>query len=170
MRRLFFALLPDAETIRAIDYHTHQYSSLTGKKVKPENYHITILFLGNVDEKTHDGVLVACDSIQSGRLTLEIDEAGYWSKQGILWLGPQETSIDLLNLVDETRQAVNRKNLPMKKTQYHPHITLMRNVKTAPQHPLVKPFSWEANSFSLVQSYTHPEGVQYRELACWPLL
>lgn len=170
MRRLFFALLPDAETIRAIDYHTNQYSSLIGKKVKPENYHITLLFLGNVDEKTLDGLLVAGDALQLNGFNIEIDEAGYWSKPGILWLGPRETPFNLMNLVDETRQAAGSKNLPMKKSKYHPHITLMRNVKTAPQHPVVKPFTWEANSFSLMQSFTHPEGVQYRELASWPLL
>ncbi len=120
--------------------------------------------------KTHDGLLIASDSIQPGHFELEIDEAGYWSKPGILWLGPRETPINLLNLVDKTRQAAGSKNLSMKKSKYHPHITLMRNVKTAPQHPVVKPFTWKANSFSLVQSYTHPEGVQYRELASWPLL
>jgi len=168
--RLFFGLLPGAEAIRSIQFHVDQCSEVTGKKVIADNFHITLLFLGNIENSTINNLCAECDNISASSIELTINEAGFWSKPGILWLGPEIIPAELLSLVGSLRKIARDRKLNPGKNKYHPHITLMRKVLSAPQQPIVKPFNWHAGSFSLVKSHTHPDGVQYQELASWPLL
>jgi len=168
-KRVFFALLPDAATIAAIDRHAAQYSPLAGKKVDPANYHITLRFLGHVDQRTLDALRMDCQGLHVPAITMTISDVGWWKKAGILWLGPKQIPDSLQDLVDQLSALAGQRKLPRENRPYVPHITLMRKVMAAPLHPLVKPFTWQADSFSLMESFLHPEGVEYRELESWPL-
>lgn len=167
--RIFFALLPDSDTRAAIDTHAAQYSPLTGRKVKPENYHITLLFLGAVDVRTIEALCMDCENIHLPSFTVTIARVGWWKKARILWLAPDHTPAPLADLVKTLDAYAARHRLARDRREYFPHITLMRKVADAPQQPLVRPFTWRAESFSLMQSITHPNGVEYRELARWSL-
>lgn len=168
--RLFYALLPDAGTVEAIDYHAAQFSPGTGKKVRPENYHITLLFLGNVAQRSADALCLDCDSIALPTFAFEINTPGWWQKAGILWLGPDSVPEPLQLLHDTLAAIARRQQLINKSPPYNPHITIMRKVQVAPQYPVIKPFNWQAGSFSLIQSLSLPDGVRYRELMSWELL
>lgn len=168
--RLFFALLPDAQATAAIEYHARQYSPGTGRKVSPENYHITLLFLGNVGRQHIDALCQACEGLALPAFTLDITTPGWWKKAGILWLAPEQVPTALTGLHERLAGIAAQRHIACEKRDYIPHITLMRKVVTAPQYPLVKPFTWQAREFSLMQSVTRPDGVQYQELASWPLV
>lgn len=167
--RVFFALLPDAKTRAAIDYHTVQFSPRAGSKVRPENYHITLLFLGIVDRQAIDALCIDCDNIALPPFEMTITDVGWWRKAKILWLAPAQTPPALAQLVNSLVGIAARRKVPVESRDFFPHITLMRKVTSAPQHPIVQPFPWHAESFCLMQSLTHPDGVEYRELASWPL-
>lgn len=167
--RIFFALLPDSKTLNAIEYHLAQFSPNIGKKVAPDNIHITLLFLGNVDMKNIEALCLDCDSISLPSFSLEISQAGWWQKPKILWLAPEKPVPPLNDLVSALNTAAARRQLPFSNRKYFPHITLMRKVTEAPQYPVIEPFTWTARDFCLMQSITRPEGVQYVELARWPL-
>lgn len=167
--RLFFALLPDDRTVDAINWHADQYSPRTGRKVRPENFHITLLFLGNVNAATQERLIMTCNNLHSQTFDLEISTSGWWKKAGIFWLAPEHTPAKLTALHESLVSAAGSCRLTTQKRPYAPHITIMRKVTQAPQHPLIKPFTWQAEDFSLMQSITHSDGVEYRELATWPL-
>lgn len=169
-KRVFFALLPDSDTVAAIEHHAAQYSPLSGRKVPPANYHITLLFLGNVEQRVLDALRMDCRGLHAPAVEMAISEAGWWKKAGILWLGPKQAPIELLGLVDQLNNLAGQRRLPRENRPYVPHITLMRKVSEAPLHPLIQPFTWRADSFSLMESILHPEGVEYRELESWPLI
>jgi len=168
-KRVFFSLLPDPRTMEAISFHANQYSPDTGRKVRAENFHITLLFLGNVAIQTIDKLCMDCDSLASPSFELLINSPGWWKKSGILWLGPK----DIPNALDELHQSLKslagRHRIPTDNKPYVPHITLMRKVREAPENPVVKPFTWTADSFTLMESETMPDGARYTELASWPL-
>lgn len=167
--RLFFALLPDRDTVAALDYHANQFSPGTAKKVRPENYHITLLFLGNVGRQHIEVLCTECDGIDLPAFELEISTPGWWKKAGILWLAPDSVPAPLASLHAALRAIAGRRRIAVENRPYLPHVTLMRKVSAAPQYPVIKPFTWRADSFSLVQSVTRPEGVKYSEIATWPL-
>lgn len=167
--RLFFALLPDRETQSAIQWHATQLSPNTGKPVKPDNYHITLKFLGNVDHRTAEGLCMDCDEIDISGFELSITRAGWWNKAKILWLAPESIPSPLSELAKQLDNLASKRKLPAEKKAYFPHITIMRKVAEAPQQPTVKPFTWQAHAFCLMQSFTRPEGAKYTEVARWPL-
>ena len=167
--RLFFALLPDRETISNIRFHAAQCSPDTGNLVAADNYHITLLFLGHLDPQQGEALCTDCDSINLPPFSLTIDTPGWWQKAGIFWLGPAITPAALNTLHDTLTRMAMRRQLVPDRHRFVPHITLMRQVQHPPQYPVVKPFTWRAERFSLMQSDLRPEGVRYTEIAAWPL-
>lgn len=168
--RVFFALLPDRNTVADINFHLNQFSPETGKKVRPENFHITLLFLGNVTRQHIDALCMDCDSIAVPAIDLTMTTPGWWKKAGILWLAPESIPPSLAKLHDALKTIAARRNLVHDKKEYLPHITLMRKVTAAPAYPVIRPFTWRASSFSLMQSNPRPDGVVYTELGRWPLM
>lgn len=167
--RIFFALLPDPKTVRAIDFHAAQLSPHNGRKVVPENYHITLRFLGNVAHQTIDALCLDCDAILSESFSITLDKTGWWQKPKIFWLAPSVTPPSLTALVNSVSTMAARRGIEGDNKRYFPHITLMRNVSEVPVMPVIKPFNWTATDYCLMQSITRPQGVQYRELARWAL-
>jgi 2'-5' RNA ligase len=167
--RLFFALLPDRATQASLEYHANQFSPITGRKVSPDNFHITLLFLGNIDRQFIEPLCLACDSLDMPAFSLEIDTPGWWKKAGILWLAPSETPAPLRELHAALVNIAARSHLVNEKRDYVAHITLLRKVVSAPEYPVIKPFTWRADAFSLMESVTLPDGPRYTELASWNL-
>lgn len=167
--RAFFALLPDRDTRGNIRFHAAQCSPETGNAVATDNYHITLLFLGNVAPQQLDALCVDCDGISLPPFRLTIDTPGWWQKAGIFWLGPASTPPALTTLHDTLARLAVRRQMVPDRHRFIPHITLMRQVRHAPQYPVMKPFTWQADHFSLMQSDLRPEGVRYTEIARWPL-
>ncbi len=167
--RLFFALLPDRATKSALEYHANQFSPVTGRKVCPDNFHITLLFLGNIDRHYIEPLSLACDNLELPAFSLEIDTPGWWKKAGILWLAPSATPAPLKHLHAALASIAARCHLVIEKRDYVAHITLLRKVVSAPEYPVIKPFTWRADAFSLMESVTLPDGPRYTELASWNL-
>lgn len=140
-----------------------------GRLVQPDNLHITLLFLGNVDWQTIDALCIDCDTITAPPFSLTIDHAGWWSKPKLYWLAPEQNPPALMSLVSELNKAAKRRKLITETRKYFPHITLMRKVDTLPAPPHFTPFTWPAKEYCLMQSITRREGAQYVELARWTL-
>lgn len=167
--RLFFALLPTQTERRAIEQHAAQLSPDAGRKVPPDNWHITLHFLGNVPHDKIDILCLDATAIVLPTFDFTIDDCGWWEKTGIFWLGPTHSPPALLDLSAQLGSLAARRKLTMEKRRFHPHLTLMRGVHTPPQGVLVKPFTWQAREFWLMQSEPTAGGVKYRKLESWPL-
>lgn len=167
--RLFFALLPDKPARLAIEQHVAQLSPEAGRKVTPDNWHITLHFLGEVPLDKIDVLGLDCDAISHPAFTLNIDRSSWWQKAATFWLGPSESPPPLLGLVRQLSSSAAKRKLTMEKRKYIPHVTLMRGVYDPPQGVIVRPFEWQAREFCLMQSENTSEGVKYRKLESWPL-
>jgi 2'-5' RNA ligase len=92
-RRLFVALWPDAKVRHdlAMLQTRSEIREAGGRTVLAKNIHMTLQFLGDVDAFQQQALEAALAELVFEPVTLTLDRMGYWSRPGILWLGPRKT-------------------------------------------------------------------------------
>jgi 2'-5' RNA ligase len=175
--RLFVALtLP--ETVR--HRLTGLANGLPGARwVKPENLHLTLRFLGEVNNLTAADVDDALAKIHSPGFDLGLNGIGHFGegrKLRALWVGVEATT-ELMRLQEKIEQALIRAGLPPEPRKFKPHITLAR-FKSHPggrlqtylaEHNLLRAGPIAMESFELYSSFTSADGAIYRVEASYPL-
>lgn len=168
-QRLFFALWPNDE-LRDQLYGLGQRSLPgIGRLVKRENLHITLIFLGSVDN-----TLRACAERVAARVKippfkLELDKVGYWPRARVVWAGASREPAALLGLMRHLTTGLEGCGFQAEGRPYRAHVTLARKVARRIQPSSHSPIVWSTKDFHLVESCTYPQGVQYRVVASWPL-
>lgn len=169
-RRLFFALWPEESLRQQIKRHSKSLLRHGGgRPVSLGNLHITLAFLGNVDEGQQSCVEHIADNIRCPAFSMTLDHADHWSKPRVLWIGPSETPEVMVTLATELRDGAIGCGIQMDMRPYRAHMTLMRKVARAREDMTIRPFDWHANSFALVKSVTYQEGVKYEVVKEWLL-
>ncbi|HKS14328.1 MAG TPA: RNA 2',3'-cyclic phosphodiesterase, partial [Pseudomonas sp.] len=107
-KRLFFALDCPAPQRRAIAQWRRDLGLRSGKPVPAENFHLTLLFLGDVDAAQVPAICAAADDLKlpPAPLRLMLDELQRWQRSGVLVLAPQQTPPALRQLVYALQQAL----------------------------------------------------------------
>lgn len=171
VKRLFFALWPD-EALRQKLYALGggQPGNNRGRRIPPENLHLTLAFLGYVDAERQTRLEREASAIRLPAFSLTLDRAGFWSRQGILWVGgapPQE----LLALVAALNRAIAACGLEPETRPFRVHLTLARNVRRPRLEPnrAIEPLAWRVGQFALVASQMRRLGARYDVLRTWPL-
>lgn len=163
--RLFFALWPD-EALR-LDIRRATRAAVRqagGRPVPPENYHVTLAFLGHVPESRLAEVKAA--AVPMAPVALSLDRYGYFPGPRVLWLGPAETPPALRELAQGLNDSLASAGLPCDRRPFHAHLTLCRKVRAQPRDPPQPAgLCWEAADFVLAASETAPAGARYRVLA-----
>lgn len=167
MKRLFFALWPDAASRSQID-QLNQTLDQPGRKLVPENLHITLVFLGNVSDEIAEAVQQQAAFISARPFSLTFDKIDYWRRPKVLCMTCQRQPKPLYQLVNALTQMVEAFPVKLDKRAFRAHITLMRKAKSRPQCDF-EPITIDADSFVLVQSVSTENGVRYDVLARWPL-
>ena len=147
--RLFVALQVSPsikETlISVMEYARRQ--GLRGHYVTPQNLHLTMAFLGEVDDPAP--VISALPKVrfQPFRLTLH-DTVTFGN---ILCAGTQHPS-ELMALAQEIRQQLDEAGIDYDRKKFTPHITLVRNMNGPRPAVTVPAESMMVKSFSLMKS------------------
>ncbi|MDD2759025.1 MAG: RNA 2',3'-cyclic phosphodiesterase [Methylomonas sp.] len=165
MKRLFFALWPDEATrqqCRKIQRAVRGY----GRPVSPNNLHLTLVFLGNVDQERLIAMTKAAADIDAQPITLVFDHLLYWKRPAVVCLGVESIAPTVSLLVSQLTQAAVRNEIPVDSRPYQPHVTLLRKANTLPAIQ-IEPLEWRADAFCLVESCSMPTGVEYRVIAHW---
>jgi 2'-5' RNA ligase len=144
----------------------------------PENMHLTLSFLGQVDPARLDNIQQALAKLQSPRLHLQLDGPGLFPNAGILY-AHVKPSAALLTFADHIFRAMEECGFPSEQRPYTPHITLAR-IKAPGKARLHLPSreqaspaffqKFEADEFRLYESITNPKGPEYHVLRAFPLL
>lgn len=95
--------------------------------VDPENYHITLRFVGDVDGATADRYCEALDRISAPSFNLTLDGLGSFGrgKPRAIWAGVAP-SPDLMSLNRAHEKAAQAAGLAPEVRNFHPHVTLAR--------------------------------------------
>ena len=169
MKRLFFALWPDDSVRARLAEQARLLPINTGRRVPPENFHVTLVFLGNVEEQAIPVLTGAAEGTRIPRFRLQINHCGWWKRAKVAWLAPAYTPEPLPELVRQLNHQARLAGLPVDERDYNPHLTIARKL-TRPLKPCTfEPVYWDVREFCLVESVTHEKGARYRVLQSWAL-
>ena len=103
--------------------------------VPVEQIHLTLAFLGEVDDATLDLLTKALASIRVPGFTLRFSVTGCFPdrrRPRVLWVGLEPEPL-LNSLASLVREAVLASNIPQEERPFSPHITLARLKFPAPR-------------------------------------
>ncbi|PPD03044.1 MAG: RNA 2',3'-cyclic phosphodiesterase [Methylobacter sp.] len=166
MPRLFFALWPDENTRQALTTLSELLVKKGVKPVTPENLHVTLAFLGQVNAEQAQFLLEHANGVHCKPVQLCFDQLSYWKKPRVLCLSARETPVALAELARDLSGLGLACGLEMDGRPYVPHVTLAKKVSKA----LVlefEPIDWLANAFVLAESVSQPGGVRYEPVKRW---
>ena len=169
MARLFFALWPNKRVRVDIQAFASRLSLDTGRLVAARNTHITLAFLGNVDEQTSTALINAVNHLCIEPFSLSLNRFGWWRKPKIAWLAPTDYAEELSQLANELNSLATNCGLNLDQRPYRPHLTLARKVINPLADISVPPIFWNINEFCLLESTTSQAGVEYQVKQSWPL-
>ena len=169
MRRLFFALRLDDLVRTRLATFTRSVSPQTGRLVAVENLHLTLVFLGHVEDAQVSCIERVADGIKGEPFTLTLDCVGYWRRPRVYWIGAGKAPPPLYKLEAALRQGTVECGLPVDDRRFYAHVTLIRHVRCKVQLCLDEPISSRVSEFYLVESTQGQDGVRYQVLNSWTL-
>jgi len=166
-QRLFFALWPDDKTRKAISVSAKQAAQYhQGKSIHINNLHLTLAFLGNVNQAQRECFEQCAESISVQPFSLCLDHLGVFPCPSVLWLGVKEQPGELIYLAISIEKCACDCGVKLDNKGFNPHVTLMRKVKQLNEFD-VESIHWNINQFCLVESVSGSEGVEYKVVKSW---
>jgi 2'-5' RNA ligase len=163
---LFFALWPDVDAATRLARVAATLNLTSpGRLVDAKNYHVTLAFIGEVDESRLAMLRQVGGSLQAPRCTIALDSLKFWPQSRAVVAAALETSPGLLSLWTQLHDSTG---LPL--AQLRAHVTLARKVAQPPVMQAMSPVFWRATRFSLVRSETGGAESAYTVVDTWPLL
>lgn len=140
-----------------------------GRRIAADNYHVTLHFLGDVNEVQLDCFRAAASGLHTSSFTLRLDTTGFFRRAGIGWIGSQICPDNLRQLHEQLGDQLSACGYRYEQRSYLPHVSLFRRCRK-PLKP-AQPFliDWQVKEFSLFESVPTGDGVIYRELCNYPL-
>ncbi len=134
--------------------------------VPPENFHLTLRFIGEVDGAAFHDIDAALAGLRAPRFSVSLAGVGHFgsgTKLRSIWAGVDKQPA-LNHLRDKVESAVVRAGAEPEGKKFHPHVTLARSKgETVPklgdflvQHSLFRSQPFDVTHFTLFSSYlTH---------------
>lgn len=169
LSRLFFALWPGNQVRAEIYDYVSGLPLEAGRLIAGSNVHITLVFLGNVDEQTTARLIAAAGNVRIAPFSINLDQIGWWRKPKVAWLAPSRYPNELTRLAAYLHNLSEGCGLSLDARPYRPHLTFARNVTKAVPDTLQRPISWNINEFCLLESKSSRTGVEYQVKVRWPL-
>ncbi len=139
------------------------------------NFHLTLRFIGEVDEGVASDIDAALLRLAAPRFSLALAGVGQFGTR-MLWVGVEKNPV-LLQLQAKVESALQRAGIPPEGRRYTPHVTLARlRQPLGPrvpaflaEHALFRAPPFDVERFSLIASYLTKNGAIYEDQADYPL-
>lgn len=168
--RAFIALeLPDGFWRQTADLARQLDQVVNGRFLKHETYHLTLAFLGNIDDaargRAMDAMDAACGDV--GPIPLACDGLGKFGKPhaAVLWMGlRRDPALD--RLAHGIRTELAARDIGFDGKAFRPHITLARRARIprGALPALAFPLDDLATRVTLFKSELSHEGATYKPL------
>lgn len=175
--RVFAAVPLPAEVRLALDAKLQQHT-LPGKVPPPENWHLTLRFLGNIEEVTYQRFLAALDSADLGqRFRVSLSRLGAFpnpKRATVLWLGLSQGLDELSEIALTAEEAAQAAGLPPEERPFRPHLTLSRIRPQVDVSTLIDSFGdtgigWRCETIVVYRSHLGSAGTRYEPLEIFNL-
>ena len=166
--RLFFALWPDdAVRVELARWSRELHALCGGRATLPGNLHVTLAFLGGVEDAQVAEVERAASEVAPKTVSLMLDQPGYWKHNRIAWAGASVVPPELEALVSELRGALAKSQIRFDAKSFVSHVTLLRDAREPAPMPALAPVEWRLDGFALVQSVSLSQGSRYEIRKSW---
>jgi 2'-5' RNA ligase len=151
--RLFFAVWPGAGASRELAAVGASLAGLAGGKPMPrEKIHMTLAFLGALDEERKGEAAAAAARVRACALRMTIDQVGSFRGARVAWAAPSRPVAELAALQANLAAELEARGFVLEDRAFTPHVTLVRKIaKPVPGAPM-PPIEWVAAAFTLVES------------------
>lgn len=177
--RCFIAVNLPGEVKEKIGEATKNLEDRGMKKVASENLHLTLKFLGEVNEKRVEEVKKKLREIKFEKFLVSFRGVGCFPNRDfikVVWLGVEEgrkNLIDLQKVIDEKLSEIGFK----KERKFEPHLTVARVKFLRDKGKFVEELNkirfeeqFEVESFELMESVLQKEGPTYKKVESFRLV
>lgn len=168
--RAFVAVAPPPEIVSALD---DRLASITipGRSVPPRNWHVTLRFVGTVEDITYDRWLWSLAQIEHPPIRIRLTQLGAFpraSKAAVLWLGLESNGLD--ELAAAVEEATIAAGLAPEERPFQAHLTLARirpprDVRGLVEKAPTLEMGWKAERFHVMAAV----GSAYQIFESFPL-
>ena len=162
MSRLFVCLWPPEEVVSLLE-ELHRKDQVGARFVRPENWHVTLRFIGNADP---NDVAAALDTAQWEPATVDLGPAVDVGNGRVLFVPADGADALAAEVGRVTRHLGDEPIRP----RFLGHVTLARLKKRANMPRALGALinaSWIPREIALVESTLRPDGARYDTLATW---
>ncbi|WP_394130438.1 RNA 2',3'-cyclic phosphodiesterase [Shewanella maritima] len=159
-------------------WHTTQRHFKPLAAIHPGNLHLTLRFLGQVEQEKVVSLCNRIEQLQKPRFSLPMSKVEHWPTANLICLtGIKSAELDIMH---QTLQQLIEPLKFFQPTQpFRPHISLIRNVKDLAKGlsndgfpmTLAQPITFTPDMLTLYQSSGENLSIKpcYQALASWPL-
>lgn len=178
MRTFLAVEVPSQERKKISDFvHAEAKSELPVRWVRYENLHITLKFLGEIDEQQKTDIAPVIEDVcgKHNPFNLRLEGLGCFPNPGnprVLWVGVTQGSEELCAIADALERELARFGFREEK-RFHPHLTIGRTRRRCMVDSILSknissdPF--EITSVVLFKSTLKPGGPVYEQLLSFTL-
>lgn len=167
--RLFFALWLPPEVARNLHRVAGGIVGKSGGRlVHEESLHVTLAFLGELDEQRLPELQAIAAGLDLPRVPMRLDRLGFWRHNHIVWAGG-EAAPELPALAGGLQRALVAAGFLDAERAVTPHVTLLRKAAHPGELPALPTQEWTAGEFVLARSWLTERGSAYEPVARWPL-
>jgi 2'-5' RNA ligase len=152
--------------------------AIPGSVVPPANWHLTLRFLGSIEETTAERVMAELDqSERGGRFVVELAGLGAFPnprRATVVWVGVTAGGERLGELAALGEVAARAAGLALEERPFRPHLTLSRvrpdaDVRGLLEEPGPGPVRFEADAVTLYRSILERGPARYEPVERFPL-
>ncbi len=190
--KLFIALWPDEAVRAALAAGLPALARAAGgRPTSPRNLHLTVAFIGPIDDQRFGDVAGLLAATRPSSFTLVLDRLDAFVSQRVLFRAPSRCPAELLDAQQMLIARLAAAGVPVDQRPFRPHVTLARRCDRAAlaalvdqpgrgRHPAcggapasvaagrtpdafatARPVTWRAPGWALVESRSSPGGVVY---------
>lgn len=126
--KLFIALWPDelARAALAADLPALARAA-GGRPTAPANLHLTVAFIGQVDDRRFDDIAGLLAATRPAPFTVGLDRLDAFVSQRVLFRAPSRCPAELLDAQQELVAKLAVAAIPVDRRRFRPHVTLARH-------------------------------------------
>jgi 2'-5' RNA ligase len=180
--RMFAAVEVPEEIQQKVHAYAHELEGLFEgvKWVSPENLHLTLKFLGDVEPGQVDEIKDALDDAMSkyGPFELGFADTGFFPSEKrprVIWVGADGEIEQLVDMFQTLEGNLEPLGFDREARTFSPHLTIGRvrkfeRITVPPDLKHFEPVSFTADTIALIKSTLTPQGPIYEKLHTCSLL
>lgn len=178
--RLFVAVRPPADVVESLAAAVEDRRHEAGIRwLDPGGWHVTLQFLGHVDEAEIDPTRLAC-AFGAGRVhAFEAEFTGIGAfpaprRARVVWIGMGDGGDQMAALSTAIQAQTAKRGFESETREFHPHLTIARLRKPRPLTELLESIEvpsvrMQVDHATLFESHLDSDGARYEVVDTFPL-